>query len=219
LTSGVDFGVAGGSRRGVDTGAGWGVEISRCSDLTPGTAGVTFAGSGRGVEAGFGEGKFTGPPCEIGVGVISDFFSWAGIAPGERRVGEGCGKFPEGFAVGEAPNVPEDFAPSRFGGTDFLPPTSALGVVPGVTFAFGGPLPGLTRLGGVRGPAASGGEPVAPGDAVAPEEPLTGPWLLFGRFTIGAGFGRSFGGGFCSATIFLNLSASWGLTPCHPLST
>jgi hypothetical protein len=180
LTSGVDFGVAGGSRRGVDTGAGWGVEISRCSDLTPGT------------------------------------FRFGGFPNGAVREPPGI---PEGFTVGEPPGIPEDFAPSRFGGTDFLPPTPALGAAPGVPFAFGGPLAGFTRLGGVCGPAVPGGEPGAPGDAVAPGEPVTGPWLPSGRFTKGVGFGRSFGSEFCSATTFLNLCASWGFTPRHPLST
>ena len=71
--------------------------------------------------------------------------------------------FPPGPG-GEPPGVPEGFAPSRFGGTDFFPAAAAFGEAPGLTFAFGEPAPGLTKLGGVFCPATAVGEPVAPGD-------------------------------------------------------
>ena len=71
---------------------------------------------------------------------------------------------PGGFTVGEA--LPEDFAPSRFGGTGFFPATAAFGELPGVTFALGRRAPGLIKLGGVFCPATAVGEPVAPGDPV-----------------------------------------------------
>jgi hypothetical protein len=70
----------------------------------------------------------------------------------------------EGFTVGEA--LPEDFVPSRFGGTGFFPAAAAFGELPGVTFAPGGRAPGFNKLIGVFCPATAVGEPVGPGDPV-----------------------------------------------------
>ena len=60
-TSGVGFGVATGSRWGVDTGVGLGVEISRGAAFTSGV--------------GFGGVTFAGTPCGVDVVVVSGFFS------------------------------------------------------------------------------------------------------------------------------------------------
>ena len=122
-----------------------------------------------------------------------------GFSPGP--VG-GPPSVPAGFTVGEAPGVPAGLAPSRFGGTGFFAAAAAFGEAPGVTFAFGELAPGFTKLGGVFGPATVAGEPVAPG------VPVTFPLLPICGFTKGVGFGRSFGGGFCSAMVFLSFSAS-----------
>lgn len=84
----------------------------------------------------------------------------------------------------------------------FFSAAAAFGVAPGVTFAFGDAAPGFSKLGGVFGPATAVGAPVAPGD------PVTCPFLPIGGFTKGIGFGRAFGGGFCSAMVFLSSSAS-----------
>jgi hypothetical protein len=118
----------------------------------------------------------------------------------------------EGFAAGEAPGVPEAFAPSRLGGMDLFPAAAAFGKAFGVTFAFGERTLGFNKLGGVFCPGAAAGEPGAPGNPVTcPLLPICGAKVV--------GFGKSFGGGFCSAMVFLSFSASWGLTPCHPFST
>src|ERR1700744_840156 len=93
----------------------------------------------------------------------------------------------------------EDFAPSRFGGPSFLPGVVAFGEAPGGVFAFGKPVPGFTKLLGVFRPAAGVGAPA------------TGPCVPICGFEKGVGFGRSLGGGFCSATVFLSFSASSGL--------
>lgn len=120
----------------------------------------------------------------------------AGVPPGFG----GTPGVPGGFTVGEA--LPEDFAPSRLGGTDFFPVAAAFGEAPGVTFAFGGRTLGFNKLGGVFCPATAVGEPGARGGLVIfPLLPICG-------FTKGVGFGRSFGGGFCSAMVFLSFSAS-----------
>ena len=105
---------------------------------------------------------------------------------------------PGGFSAGEA--LPEDFVPSRFGGTGFF--SAAFGKLPGVTFAFGERTPGLNKLGGVFCPATEVGEPRAPGD------PVICPFLPICGFAKGTGFGRFCGGGFCSAMVFLSFSAS-----------
>ena len=182
----------------------------------------------------FGVIRVDGLPFEVGAGVVSGFFSGVGVAatwgvteacgifcPGGRLpVGFGVGfppgpvggppSVPAGFTVGEAPGVPAGLTPSRFGGMGFFPAAAAFGEAPGVTFAFGEPAPRFSKLGGVLCPATAVGEPVAP---------VTCPLLPVCRFTKGVGFDRSFGGGFCSAMVFLSFSASWGLTPCHPFST
>jgi hypothetical protein len=174
----------------------------------------------------FGVIRVDGPPFEVGAGVVSGFFSGVGVAatwgvaeacgifcPGGRLpVGFGVGfppgpvggppSVPAGFTVGEAPGVPAGLTPSRFGGTGFFPAAAALGEALGVTFAFGELAPGFNKLGGVFGPATAGGEPVAPG------VPVTFPLLPICGFTKGVGFGRFFGGGFCSAMVFLSFSAS-----------
>jgi hypothetical protein len=128
------------------------------------------------------------------------------------------GGFPAGGLL-EPPDVPEGFVPRRFGGTDILPAAIGFVEATGVTFAFGEPLPGFTKFGGVFCPAPEVGETVAPGDAGAPGDPVAGPWLPIRRFTKEVDFGKSFGVGFCSAIVFLSFSASWGLTPRHPFST
>jgi hypothetical protein len=151
-------------------------------------------------------GAFGDPP---GTFPLGNFFS--SDAPG-------AGGFPPG-PVGEPAGVPEGFTPSRFGGTDLLPAPAAFGEAPGTTFAFGEPTPGFTKLGASFCPIPPGGEPVTPGDAVAPGAPVACPLLPNCRFKKGVGFGRSFGGGFCSAMVFLSSAASCGLTPCHPFWT
>ena len=106
----------------------------------------------------------------------------------------------EGFTVDEA--FPEDFVPSRLGGTGFFPAAAALGETPGVPFAFGERTIGFNRLGGVFCPATAAGEPGVPGG------PVICPFLPICGFTKGVGFGRFFGGGFCSAMVFLSFAAS-----------
>ena len=159
-----------------------------------------------GVADGLGAFRFGGVPFGAlgdppGTFPLGDCFSpgepdVVGFPPGP--VGEPAG-VPEAFIVGEAPGIPEGFAPSRFGGTDFFPAAAAFGEAPGVTFAFGEPAPRFSKLGGVLCPATAVGEPVAP---------VTCPLLPVCRFTKGVGFDRSFGGGFCSAMVFLSFSAS-----------
>jgi hypothetical protein len=90
----------------------------------------------------------------------------------------------------------------------FFPAVGVLGVVPGVVFAFGKFAPGFIKLGGAFCPATGSGETVAVGDPVPPGDPLTPPLLTVCGCTRGAGFGRPFGGGFCSAMVFLSFSAS-----------
>src|SRR5260221_5514687 len=101
----------------------------------------------------------------------------------------------------------------RFGGTNFFP-VGAFGEPPGVALTVGTFSPGLavgfTRLGGVCFWPITG-EPVGL-DAAC-------PFLRICGVGNGVGFGRSFGGGFCSAMVFFSLAASAGFTPCHPLST
>ena len=183
----------------------------------PGWPGVT-----RGVGAfkfgGISLAAFGDPPGTLPVGdcFITGEPGVVGFPPGPVREPPGV---PEGFTVCEAPGVAEGFAPSRFGGTDLLAAPAAFGEAPGTTFGFGGPAPGFTKLGGSFCPIPAGGEPVTPGDTVAPGEPVTCPLLPNCRFTKGVGFGRSFGGGFCSAMVFLSNAASCGLTPCHPFWT
>src|SRR5271165_1950874 len=250
--SGIGFGVATGSRWGVDAGVGLGAEIS---------CGAAFSSG-----VGFGAVGFAGPPCWVGAGVVSCFFSCVGVAagrgvaeaggvfcPGGRlpagfgvgltagwfpcdpgcpgvavgfsldRVGEPPGA-PEGFVpsrfggtdlfpaavapgeapgalgdppgtflfgvcfssgepvvvgfppgpAGEPPGVPEGFTPSSLGGTDLFPAATALGEAPRVTFAFGEPSPGFTKLGGGFCPVTAGGEPVVPGDPACPFLPICG---------------------------------------------
>ena len=66
------------------------------------------------------------------------------------------------------PGVPEGFPPSRFGGTGFFPAANWAKHA-GVTFAFGEPAPGFTKLGGVFCPATGVGEPVATGEPLRQE--------------------------------------------------
>jgi hypothetical protein len=91
---------------------------------------------------------------------------------------------------------------------DFFPAAAAFGEAPGITFAFGEPAAGFNKLGGDFCPVTAGGEPLAPGVPVAPGDPVTCALLRTCEFTKGVGFGRSFGGGFCSAMVFLSFSAS-----------
>jgi hypothetical protein len=105
----------------------------------------------------------------------------------------------EGFAAGEA--LPGTFVPSRLGGADLLP-TAAFGEAPGVTFAFGERTLRFNKLEGVFCPATTAGEPGAPGG------PVICPLLPICGFTKGVGVGRFFGGGFCSAMVFLSFCAS-----------
>ena len=146
---------------------------------------------------GFGVGDalglFSGDPGWPGVGDGLEAFRFGGIPFGALGV-------PEGFTVGDA--AMEGFAPSRFGGTGFFPGAGALGEATGETLALGEPAPGFTKLGGVFCPAAGVGEPVAPGD------PATCPLLPVTGFTKGVGFGKSLGGGFCSAMVFLSSATS-----------
>ena len=130
-----------------------------------------------------------------------------GFAP--SRFG-GADLFPAAVALGEAPGALGDppgtfrlgdcFSPSRLGGTGFFPAAGGFGEAPGVTFAVGELAPGFIKLGGDFCPVTAGGEPVAPGDPVT--------LLPICDFTKGVGFGKSFGGGFCSAMVFLSCSAS-----------
>jgi hypothetical protein len=103
--------------------------------------------------------------------------------------------------LGGAPAVPEGFATSRLGGKSFFPAVAVLSEAFGVTFAFGERTLGFNKLGGVFCPGAAAGEPGARGNPVTcPLLPICG--------AKGVGFGKSFGGGFCSAMVFLSFSAS-----------
>ena len=167
-----------------------------------------------GVADGLGTFKFGTPFGALGV-PSGTFPPGNCFSPGEA-VGVGflpgpVGKppgVPADFTVGKAPGAPEGFATSRFGGMGFFPAVGVLGVVPGVVFAFGRFVPGFIKLGGAFCPATGSGETVAVGDPVPPGDPLTPPLLTVCGCTRGAGFGRPFGGGFCSAMVFLSFSAS-----------
>ena len=156
------------------------------------------------VVEGLGAIKFGGVPFGA---ICAGTFSLAGcLSVGEPvivgfppGVG-GTAGVPRGFTAGEA--LPEDFVPSRFGGTGFFPAAAAFGELPGATFALGGRTPGFNKLGGVFCPATAPGEPGAAGD------PVICPVLPICGFAKGVGFGRFFGGGFCSAMVFLSFSAS-----------
>ena len=168
-----------------------------------------------GVADGLGRFRFGGIPFDT-LGVPSGTFPAGNcFSPGEA-VGVGFPPGPVGkplgvpadFTVGKAPGAPEGFATSKFGGTSFFPAVGVFGVVPGVVCAFGKFTLGFIKLGGAFCPATGNGETVAAGNPVPPGDPLTRPLLtICGRAT-GAGFGRPFGGGFCSPMVFLSFSAS-----------
>ena len=199
--SGADFGVAAGSRWGVDTGVGLG--------------GATSCGAAFISGVGFGVVRFLGPPCGVGVGVASPFFSWLGV-PAGGGVAETCGvicpggRLPVGFVVGLAtgwfsgivgwPGVADGFATFRFGGVPFgafgnPPRTFPVGNffssdTPGGGFPPGpvGEPPGVpegfppSRFGGtdlLAAPAAFG---EAPGTTFAFGEPTPGFTKLGGSF-------------------------------------
>ena len=103
-------------------------------------------------------------------------------------------RLPGGFTAGEA--LPEGFPPSRLGGTGFFPAAAGSGEPPVVTSAFGERSPGFAKLG-----------VFCPGTVVSLGDPGVFPLPICG-FTKGGGFGWSFGGGFCSAIVFLSFCAS-----------
>ena len=84
---------------------------------------------------------------------------------------------PGGFTGGEA--FPEDFAPSRLGGTGLFSSVATFGVPTG----FGDRAPGFTKLGGFC-PAAGVGAPV-----VSFGDPIGRPLLPICGFTKGVGLG------------------------------
>jgi hypothetical protein len=162
-----------------------------------------------GVTEGLGTFRFGGTPFGT-LGVPSGTFPPGNcFSPGEA-VGVGflagpVGKppgVPADFTVGKAPGAPEGFATSRFGGTGFFPAVGVFGVVPGVVFAFGKFTLGFIKFGGAFCEATGSGETVAAAD------PLTRPLSTICGCTRGVGFGRAFGGGFCSAMIFWSFSVS-----------
>jgi hypothetical protein len=169
---------------------------------------------------GFPAGWFPGDPGWTGVADLGTFrfggipFGAPGDPPGIFPLGDcfGPGEPAGGGCVLDPAGDPGGFDPSRFGGTGFLPGTGALGEVLGGTFACGEAGPGLTKLGGGLCPGAGVGGIGLTGDSVA-------PWLPICGFTKGVGLGRPLGWGFCSAMVFLSLSAFWGFRPCHPFST
>jgi hypothetical protein len=103
---------------------------------------------------------------------------------------------PGGFTRGEV--FPEDFAPSRLGGTGLFSSVATFDVPTG----FGDRAPGFTKLGGFCPAAGIGALVVSFGD------PIGRPLLPICGFTKGVGLGCSFGGGFCSAMVLLSFSAS-----------
>jgi hypothetical protein len=113
----------------------------------------------------------------------------------------GAPEVTEGTIFGGAPA--EAFGPSRFGGSGFFPEVAAFGGALGTILAVGEGSPGLTKPGGVFGPATADGVP-----GVAPAGPVVGPRLPICGFTKGVGFGWSLGGGFCSAIVLLSFAAS-----------
>jgi len=168
-----------------------------------------------GVAEGLGTLRFGGTPFGT-LGVPSGTFPPGNcFSPGEAvgvdfppgSVGKTSG-VPADFNVGKAPGAPEGFATSRFGGTGFFPAAGVFGVVPGAVFAFGKLALGFIKLGGAFSRATGSGETVAAGDPVSPGDPPTRPLLTISGCTRGAGFGIPFGGGFCSAMVFLSFSAS-----------
>ena len=101
---------------------------------------------GPGVVAGLGAIRFGGVP----LGVLGDppgtFALGDDLSTGEPGVvgfPTGSGgeppSVPEVFTGGKAPCLSEGFAPSRFGGTGFIPAGAVLGEALGVTFPFGEP--------------------------------------------------------------------------------
>jgi hypothetical protein len=175
LTSGVGFGVVTGSRWGVDTGVGLGVEISRGVAFISGVGFSMFAGW-CGVEVGFGVVRFAGPAW----GVVSGFLSGVGVTI-VRGVAETWGVSPAGappdfgVAVGDGFTSGEvnDFGAFRFGGTDFW----TLGDVPGtapVGDCFG---PGTV---GVVGLPPVGEGPGVPPGLIAGETPGVPPGFTAG---------------------------------------
>lgn len=189
-------------------------------DLSTGEPGVVGFPTGSGGEPPSVPEVFTGgkAPC-LSEGFAPSRFGGTGFISAGAVLGEALGvTFPFGepalerFSLGGAPAVPEGFATSRLGGKSFFPAVAVLSEAFGVTFAFGERTLGFNKLGGVFCPGAAAGEPGAPGNPVTcPLLPICG--------AKGVGLGKSFGGGFCSAMVFLSFSASWGLTPCHPFST
>ena len=179
-------------------------------DLSTGELAVVGFPLGSGGEPpGFPE-VFPGgkAPC-LSEGFAPIRFGGRAFFPATALLGEGLGvTFPLGepvterFSVGKALGVPEGFASSRLGGTSFFPATAEFGESPGVTFVFGERRLGFNKLGGVFCPATAAGEPGAPGD------PVTCPLLPICGLANRVGFGKSFGGGFCSAMLFLSFSAS-----------
>ena len=142
-----------------------------------------------GVADGLGTFRFGGVPFGAMGDAPGTFPLGVCLSPGEA----GAVGFPPD-SVGERPGIPDGFVPSRFGGTSFLPAVGAFAEVPGIAFALGELAPGFTKLAGAFCPA--------------PDEPVTSPLLPICGFTKGVGFARSFGGGFCSAMVFLSFSAS-----------
>jgi hypothetical protein len=180
----------------------------------PGVTEGCTVGEAPGVPAGFAPSKFAGTDLFPAAVALGEAPGALGDPPRTLRLGDcfssgepGVVGFPPG-PVGEPPGVPEGFSPSRFGGMDFFPAAAAFGEAPGITFAFGEPAAGFNKLGGDFCPVIAGGEPLAPGVPVAPGDPVTCALLRTCEFTKGVGFGRSLGGGFCSAMVFLSFSAS-----------
>jgi hypothetical protein len=154
-------------------------------------------------------------PVGFGVGFPVGWFlsglGWTGVGDGVFKFGGApCGAGEPGGVgfspgpIGERPGAPAGFGPIRLGGTGFFPGTGRLDEALGGTFAFGSLVPGFNKLGGVFCPATG----VATADPGARED--AGTWALFPirAFTGSVGLRRSFGGGFCTAIVFLSFSAS-----------
>ena len=185
--------------RGAAFSSGVGLGVVRFAGPPCGVGGVGFSAGRGGEPPGVPEGFTGGEAPGVPEGLAPSRFAGRDLLPAAVALGEVFG------ALGDLPGTfpPGDcLSPSRFGGTGFFPGAAAFGKVPGVTLAFGEPASGFIKLGGDFCPATVGGEPVALGD------PATCPLLPICDFTKGVGFGKSFGGGLCSAKVFLSFSAS-----------